>query len=165
MRLVVADTGPLLHLGEIGALTLLHSVGEIHVPESVEEEISLLNKDWPSTRPPWVHVTALDSAHAAESRAWEHAGLLERGEAEAIGLTRQLLASWLLTDDASARLMAEALGIEAHGSLGVVLWAAAERTVTRSEAEGLLTLLAQSSLWVSERVLAEARAALSKLFT
>jgi hypothetical protein len=110
-----------------------------------------------------VHVAPLDEAHAAESRAWEDAGLLDRGEADAIALARQLDAKWFLTDDASARLMAEALGIEAHGSLGVVLWAAAERTLTRDEAEDKVTRLAHSSLWVSQRVLAEARAALDKL--
>lgn len=132
VRLIVADTGPLLHLGEIGALKLLHSVGEIHVPDSVEEEIALLNKDWLSTRPPWVAVTPLDPSRAAESRAWQQAGLLDRGEADAIGLARQLPASWLLTDDASARLMAEALGIETHGSLGVVLWASSSRKPSSS---------------------------------
>jgi len=60
--------------------------------------------------------------------------------------------------------MAEALGIEAHGSLGVVLWAAGEGTLTFDGADATLTRLAQSSLWVSERVLVEARAALRKLF-
>lgn len=163
MRLVVTDTGPLVHLGEIGARDLLPSLGEIRIPESVAGEIATLDKGWPSARPRWVHVAPLDEAHEAESRAWEDAGLLDRGEADAIALARQLDAKWFLTDDASARLMAEALGIEAHGSLGVVLWAAAERTLTRDEAEDKLTRLAHSSLWVSQRVLAEARAALDKL--
>jgi hypothetical protein len=34
VRLVVADTGPLVHLSEIDAFDLLRSLGEIHVPES-----------------------------------------------------------------------------------------------------------------------------------
>ena len=165
MRLVVADAGPLVHLSEIEAIELLRSLGEMHVPEAVEQEVSVLLESWSSSRPDWVYVTSLDSSRNVESRAWEQAGLLDRGEADAIGLARQLSASWLLTDDASARLMAEALGIETHGSLGVVLFSASQGTVTKVEAEALLTRLANSSLWVSDRVLSEARAALEELFS
>jgi len=56
------------------------------------------------------------------------------------------------------------LGLEVHGSLGVVLWAAAVGQIQRAEAEAALERLAQSSLWISARVLAEAKAALDQLF-
>lgn len=125
MRVVVADTGPVLHLTEAGAEDLLRQSGEVHIPEFVDREISHLHDNWRAARPFWVQVTALEPAYSAEALAWVQAGLLDRGEAEAIGLTRQLSASWFLTDDASARLVA------------------------------------QSLLWLSERVLAEAREALS----
>jgi len=71
---------------------------------------------------------------------------------------------WFLTDDAAARLMAESLGMEVHGSIGVVLWAAAHRLIARIEAERPLTGLERSSLWMSPRVRAEARLALGNLF-
>ena len=60
--------------------------------------------------------------------------------------------------------MAESLGIEVHGSIGVVLWTAANKLVKRSEAKKLLTGLEQSSLWMSPKVRTQARAALEKLF-
>ena len=59
--------------------------------------------------------------------------------------------------------MAEALGIETHGSLGVLLWAAANKLVTQAEAEALLAGLEKSSLWMSPRVRAAARSALEKM--
>ena len=37
MRLVVSDTGALLHLSEAGALDLLSLVGEVHIPKMMEE--------------------------------------------------------------------------------------------------------------------------------
>ena len=52
-------------------------------------------------------------------------GLAAYGEAQAIALARQFGPDWLLTDDASARLLAQSLGLEVHGSLGLVLWSAA----------------------------------------
>jgi predicted nucleic acid-binding protein len=89
--------------------------------------------------------------------------LLNVGEAEAISLARQLGADWLLTDDAAARLLAQSLGLEVHGSLGVVLWAAAEGHISYLEGEEILNRLAASSLWVSASVILEAKEALRKI--
>jgi predicted nucleic acid-binding protein len=85
------------------------------------------------------------------------------GEMEAIVLARSLTADWLLTDDAAARVVATLLSLEVHGSLGVVLWAAAQRHIDRKEAGTILERLAKSSLWVSRAVVAEARRALDAL--
>jgi hypothetical protein len=62
------------------------------------------------------------------------------------------------------RLYHDSLGLEVHGSLGIVLWAAAWKHLNREEAAAALDRLAHSSLWISARVLAEARAALDRLF-
>ncbi len=118
---------------------------------------------WNLHRPAWLHVTQLDSGPALEARSWQQAGLLHYGEAQAIALARQLGADWLLTDDAAARLLAQSLGLEVHGSLGLVLWAAATRRLSRTEAESVLDRLARSSLWVSPSVFLAAKAALEQM--
>jgi predicted nucleic acid-binding protein len=38
-RLVVTDTGPLIHLAQADSLGLLKLVGEIHLPETVRSEL------------------------------------------------------------------------------------------------------------------------------
>lgn len=68
-----------------------------------------------------------------------------------------------LTDDAAARLLATSLGLQARGSLGVILWLAGQQKISHHEASRHLENLARTSLWVSSRVLAEARSALEKL--
>ncbi len=161
MRRVVSNTGPLLHLHEVGALDLMSLLGEMHIPRSVEQEIKYYLPQWRTPR--WLKVDSLASPYAREAVTWHQAGLLDFGEAEAIALARQLEADWLLTDDAAARLVAQSLGLEAHGSLGIVLWVAAVGQLERARAEAMLDRLAQSSLWVSERVLREARTALDRL--
>ena len=100
-----------------------------------------------------------------DARSWLHAGLLDPGEAQALALAAQISADWLLTDDAAARTLAEHQGFEVHGSLGIVLWAAAAGHLDRSEGERALEALAQSSLWISARVLAEARRALERILS
>ena len=164
MRLVVSDTGPLLHLLEAQALDLLKLTGEVHLPPAVAAEISRLAANWLSLNTDWLNVTSLIAPHDAQALTWAQAGLLDPGEAEALALAQQLSADWFLTDDAAARVLATSLKIEAHGSLGIVLWAAANGHSNRDQAADVLDRLAQSSLWVSARVLAEARDALNKLF-
>ena len=163
MRLVVSNTGPLLHLIEAQALDLLKLT-------RLETKIACIswrqlaeNTDFSSVR---LHENFVSSVltHDAQALAWAQAGLLDPGEAEALALAQQLSADWFLTDDAAARVLATSLKIEAHGSLGIVLWAAANGHSNRDEAADVLDRLAQTSLWVSVHVLAEARDALNKLF-
>ncbi|MBM4035007.1 MAG: hypothetical protein FJ291_24965 [Planctomycetes bacterium] len=164
MRLVVSDTGPILHLYEAGALDLMGCFPEVHIPPAVARELAEAIPDWLSEEPTWLVVTHLTPSFVEEAREWEATGILGPGEAEAIALARQLHADWFLTDDSAARLFAEVAGLEAHGSLGVVLWAGAVGHLTYAEANGMLKRLAQTSLWVSASVLGEAHTALDELF-
>ncbi len=106
----------------------------------------------------------LEELYQTEAAQWQQSGLLDAGEAEAIALARQLSADWLLTDDAAARLFAQQQGFEAHGSLGVLLWAAERKIIDKAFAEIALGKLAQSSLWLSSKVLVHARALLDKIY-
>ena len=164
MRLVVCDTGPLLHLTEIDRLDLLIIAGQVLIPPAVVREMDVHVPDWGVRKPDWVRVTALEMDPADQASAWHSTGILHSGEAESIALARQANCDWYLTDDAAARLFASSLGIEVHGTLGVVLWAAVTGVVDKPETAALLDrLVTKSSLWVSPRVLAEAVSALDEL--
>lgn len=165
MKIIVSDTGPLLHLSEAGALDLLKLAGDVYVSESVKQEFRYHSKDHSPERPDWLKITLLSPMHKEQALLWQQAGLIHAGEAETIALAVQLSADWLLTDDAAARLFAKSFQFEARGSLGVILWAAATDKLSRSDAEGFLSNLVRSSLWLSPRVIAEAKAALTKIYT
>jgi len=164
VRVVVCDTRPILHLREAGALELLAHAGEVIVPPAVDRELETHISDWSNSRPTWVRIAPVSDEDARQAEQWRAIGGLGLGEAEAITLARSLPADWLLTDDASARVVASLLGLEVHGSLGVILWAAASGHVQRDEAFSLLERLAKSSLWISPGILNEARQALEGLF-
>ena len=164
VRRVVCDTGPLLHLGEAQALELLALAGEVSMPLAVDLEMLVHQQDWQNQRPAWIVVQPLELPYHTAAAQWQHAGLLHSGEASAVALARQLHANWFLTDDTAARVFAQSLGLEVHGSLGLILWAAAMGHLQRAEAERALDRLAQSSLWVSARVLAAAKTALEQLY-
>lgn len=165
MKRLVADTGPLLHLHEAGALHVLPLFGELLLPPLVLAELRAhAPAVWPGLPPAWAKVQLLSPHLQQRAEAWQRAGLLHGGEAEALALATETKPDWFLTDDAAARLVAESLGLEARGSLGVVLWAAANQLVGRADAEAHLAGLEQSSLWLSHRVRTEAQAALARIF-
>ena len=160
-RIVVCDTGPLLHLSEAKIIDLLHLAGEILIPNSVAEEFKRNAGDF--SLPNWVTVKELEEAYRRKTLEWRK--LIDEGEAAVIALTMQMQAEWLLTDDAIARQFGESLGLEIHGSIGLLLWAIAVGHI-ESENEALKSLksLADSSLWISTRVVNQARKAIHTLF-
>jgi len=161
VRRIVSNAGPLIHLYEADALRLLRLTGEISIPPQVASETTYYLR---GQVPEWISIVPLSERYAAESLAWQQANLLDAGEADALALARQLHADWFLTDDERARLLGKQLGLEVHGSLGVVLWTAAVRLIERREAEEVLERLAHSSLWISATILNEARLALDELY-
>jgi predicted nucleic acid-binding protein len=162
MKRLVADTGPVLHLHEACALHLLPLIGETFLPPMVGTELS---SRIPALPPKWAKLQTLSLNAQQRAAEWRHAGLLHAGEAEALALAHELKPDWFLTDDAAARLMAESLNVEVHGSIGVILWAAARNLVIKTGAESFLTGLEKSSLWMSPKVRIEARTALEKLYS
>lgn len=78
-------------------------------------------------------------------------------------LAQELGIDCLITDDAAARLLAGSLGLTVRGSLGLVLEAARLGVLNLCEAKTKLAALRDSSLWVSERVYAEAQRLLDEI--
>jgi predicted nucleic acid-binding protein len=165
VRQIVSNTGPILHLHEIGALQLLRDAGDVLVPSAVDHELGGLVSGWASLRPAWLQVIEPATAETQQVQSWLSAGVIHSGEAAALALARQRNADWFLTDDTAARLIGRTMALEVHGSLGVLLWAAAAGYLDSAQAAQLLGQLANSSLWISPRILAEARTALESLFT
>ena len=162
-RIIVCDTGPLLHLSEAGAIHLLSSAGEVLIPPLVAVEFEANTQGW--NPPQWVRQVSLRRAIRQKVEKWVRAKKIDDGEAEAIGLALQDQAEWFLTDDAKARQFAESLGLEVHGSITILLWSVATGLIQeKAVVIRLLKNLVDSFLWISDRVLQEAQAAIDDLF-
>jgi hypothetical protein len=59
MKIVVCDTGPILHLREIGLLDPLEKVGRMINPKVVDIELSEFDVSWKDQRPSWISVEQL----------------------------------------------------------------------------------------------------------
>jgi len=164
MHQVVCDTGPILHLLEIKRVDLLSFVGRTHIPSAVAQELDLHFSEWIQNKPEWIIITPLSTTSYAQAVSWQSAKILHGGEAESLALAHQTSCEWYLTDDAAARIYASSFGLEVHGTLGVILWAAAKGKLDRFEADSLFDkLVRDSSLWISPRIVFEAKAALNDL--
>ncbi|MDA1192069.1 MAG: hypothetical protein O3A46_10345 [Candidatus Poribacteria bacterium] len=162
-RLIVSNTGPLLHLREADSLPMMRLLGEILIPPAVAAETAVHDNAWTLTRPDWIRVVELDDPFRPYAAALTDAEALHVGEAEAIALARQTDADWFLTDDAEARRFAESSGIEVHGSLGVVLTALGDGLCSFEDATESLRRLRRSSLHMADDVWERALTALNRL--
>jgi predicted nucleic acid-binding protein len=159
---VVADTGPLLHLHEIDAAHLLGHFGTIHVTPTVLTELERHAPGCFGNMPDWWVPSAPSSAAQELGSRWIDSGLLDSGEAEALAFAQEIHADCFITDDSAARTLGESLGIQVRGTLGIVIHAAATGQMDRAEAESKLSDLEhRSTLWMSARV---RHAALQALF-
>lgn len=157
----VADAGPLIHLDEAGAADALHAFRRIIVPISVADEIRLQARG-PGTRllrQRHIHVTRPSRDEQAAADALPGRRL---SSADRVALVMaQARDAPLLTDDLDVRDMARSLGLEAVGSVGLVLQAALARRMTTDEGHAALdALFEDSSLFVTRALIARAKAAL-----
>jgi len=161
-RVIVCDTGPLIHLSEADAIHSLKLAGGILIPPAVATEFK--SNPANGNLPDWIQIHELTTRSTAQVVRWVKNDYVDMGEAEAIALALQQHSDWLLTDDAEARQFAEGLGLEVHGSIGLLLWAVASGyTENRAQAYQILNGLERSSLWISERVVTAAAEAIDEL--
>lgn len=116
---VVCDAGPLIHLQELNCLDLLADFSEIILPSSVYEEIK---KHQPSAvdqknLPFKISSKTPDEELLAICRAFA----LDVGETEALALIKDTPEAIFLTDDASARVVAQQMGFKVHGTVGILV--------------------------------------------
>ncbi|MFC7028716.1 nucleic acid-binding protein [Halomicroarcula sp. GCM10025324] len=140
----VSDAGPLIHLAEIDSLELLEAFDTLLVPETVYKEIDA------GGVPDGLADLSYELVEADDSRAG--AEKLDAGEraAIAVAIERGVV---LLTDDLAARQAASDVGVEVHGSIGVIALGHGRGLLNRDEATSRMrTLQRETSLFVTEAV-------------
>jgi predicted nucleic acid-binding protein len=121
VSVVVSDASPLIALQQINQLSLLEAIfGSVVIPPAVTAEIT------PSLQlPSWINERAL--SQPMSSRVLRAA--LGPGESEAIALSLEIGASRLLIDERAGRRLAQGLGLQVTGTLGVLYMAKQQKHV------------------------------------
>jgi predicted nucleic acid-binding protein len=124
VRLVIADTGPINYLIQIGHIELLPRVFEtVALPSAVQAELSnslapLPVRRWIAAPPAWLEIH--------DATALPRVSGLDEGESAAIALAELLHADLLLIDERDGSRVARERGLRVTGTLGF-LDLAAER--------------------------------------
>lgn len=120
--IVVSDTSPISGLILINRLELLKDIyKQVFIPQAVYDELLVLETfgfDLSElTTSSWINVVKASNQSFIDELEKE----LDLGESEAISLAIELNAETLLIDEKRGRTIAERLGIEIIGLLGVLL--------------------------------------------
>ncbi len=118
---VVADSGLLRYLVLTAAIELLPRLfGRVLIPEIVAVELSRPStppavRNWLATSPDWLE------RHPTPPETGTFPPRLGAGERAAIGLAQAVSATLLLIDDRAGIVAARVQGLEATGTLGVLV--------------------------------------------
>jgi len=124
--IVVADTGPLIALGRVGHLKLLHDLYQgMLIPPAVRDELQLgsgrlgAEHSAEALEQGWLQVRKL--SHGSAPSLSELVLILDLGEAEAILLAEEVDCRFLLIDERKGRSIAKRRGVPGVGVAGVLL--------------------------------------------
>jgi len=124
--IVVSNASPLISLGAVGRLDLLHQLfGEVSIPTAVLHEVRSVDLE----REAWVIPRSVRTDFIPR----ELEGELDSGESEAIALAVDLQANLLLMDERRGRQVASRFGLKVLGTLGILV---------EAKQQGLLTMVA-----------------------
>ena len=110
-RTIISDTSCLIVLSNIGELDLLRNVyGEIYTTEEIAVEFG-------EPLPTWVNVTEVHDKQKQQLLELQ----LDKGESSAIALAMESPDSTVIIDDIKARKIANQLGLQCTGTIGVII--------------------------------------------
>jgi len=153
---VVCNSSPLIYLARLGKLELLRKLfGEVIIPKEVFNEVIVEGK-----KGGYSDVIAIEKAvekgwlkvKKAQRKLEEDVPELDKGEVEVICLAMETKAGLVLMDDASARSVSEALGLNTKGTVYVLLKAYKKGLFTKKETGALLARLIQIGFRLSPEV-------------
>lgn len=130
MNPVVSNASPLINLARIQRFNLLKQFyGRVTIPMAVYDEVMIQGQERDGSREVRNAAWILRTAPTDELAVSALAAQLDRGEASAIILARELNAELLLIDEIHGRRVAEKLGVKITGTLGIL---------ARAKREGLI---------------------------
>lgn len=160
-ELTVCNAGPLIHLDQVSCIDLLSDFSTLLVPDVVWSEVlkhrpGALPQEFATLVPappvPDVKLSALCRAFS-----------LDAGETACLAILADRGGTLFLTDDAAARLVAEEMSIEVHGTLGVLIRSVRRGKRTPSEVLRLLDELpSESTLFIEKTLLEDIKRKLRK---
>ena len=154
MSVVVSNASPLINLARANHFDLLvEFYDQIVIPQAVYDEVVVRGQGRDGSREvkeaSWIETQVPKDDLAVRALATE----LGKGEASAIILAQELQADLLLMDETRGRRIAQQLGLNVRGTLGIL--ARARREGRIPNLRQALDLLRARGTWISSDLYAE----------
>jgi predicted nucleic acid-binding protein len=152
MKAVVNAT-PLIALSLVHKIMLLDELfDEVYVPVSVYNEVVVRGASRPGSmlvqQAQWLKIQLPQQSSPIPASLMG----LDVGEQDVILLGQEVHADWLLLDERLGRRIAQAMGFQVKGTLGILLVAYQLGLLTKQEAEHDVEVLSKSSVRLSPRL-------------
>jgi predicted nucleic acid-binding protein len=144
MSEAVIDAGPLIHLTELNALDVLKDFSRLSVPNAVWQEVQR-HRPEALSRPDLAFERTEAPPLPENLQVLVRAFSLDQGETQALSLLSARPQAIFLCDDAAARLAAQELGFQVHGTVGLLIRSARAGLRTREDVMALLRSLPEMS--------------------
>jgi len=116
--IVVSDTSPISNLIQIGKLYLLQEIfNEVIIPQEVYKELSNYgDQKMVVDEQSWINIKSVEN----KELVLELENTIDKGEAEAIVLAKEIGANLIIIDEMTGRSVADAFGLGKIGVLGIL---------------------------------------------
>ena len=151
MSLVVSNASPLINLARIQRFDLLKQFyGYLTIPTAVYDEVVISGQERDGSHEVRNAIWISRAAPTDDLAVAALTAQLDRGEASAIILARELSAELLLIDEIRDRRVAEKLGVMVTGTLGILARARREGLISNVRDE-IIRLQSQGT-WIHPRL-------------
>lgn len=151
----VSNSGPLIHLAQIKRFNLLSVFNKIFIPQAVYDEVCIAGKPGNIELNSAGFIAVCDISTTDIESINKHLDvILDEGETHALALCKKLRKEIFLTDDLDAREAGTSLGLEVHGSIGVIARAYKHGLIDSTKAKTALDdLYNVSDLFVARAII------------
>lgn len=149
---VVSNTGPILHLNEINLIKALDVFRYVYIADEVKNELVRSKISIPKS----IKLFNLKPQFKDVAEILVNKFSLDLGESQSMALALQEKVNYFLTDDLDARTVANVHGIEAHGTVGIILRAFRENIINKDVAiKKVNELYTISSLYITKDLVSQ----------
>lgn len=157
--IIISDTTPIISLIKINRLDLLEKLFvEVLIPDAVFKELTtntlFTNEAEIVKKSSFLKVSSVQNQKSLQ--LLQAVSGLDDGESEAIILADELKSNILLMDERKGRKVAQRLGINITGTIGVLIQAYNEGMISDVEVKSYLNQLKNSNIRLSESLIQQA---------
>lgn len=163
-RVAVCDSGPIIHLSEIGLIECLDLFSPVYIPHAIYEEIKA--KRGPGFGEVEGGIFEIRKAYKKDQKLIEtflEHYILSQADASVLALAKRLGAEIVFTDDLDLRDAVKSQKMTPVGTIGILLRAHREGYLSMGDINGALDdLLDRSSLYITGGLMAMAKRAVRR---